>query len=508
MKFKKQLFVLPSFLLAISAQAADWPTWGGSSDRNMVAEASGIPTEVESGDYLPKSEEINMETTKGVKWVAKLGSQTYGTPVVSGGKVFVGTNNESPRNDGQKGDRGVLMCFDEATGKFLWQLLIPKLGAGKVSDWEFVGLCSSPAIEGDRGWIVTNRGEVLCFDVEGQANGNDGEFQDEANFFSTTGTPVEVGAMDADILWVVDAREDLGVFPHNVSSCSPLIYGDKLYAATSNGVDWSHKNIPAPFSPALIVLDKNTGELLGEEVSGVSERVLHASWSTPAIDIVNGKPMVVWGGGDGWCYGYEVDPVMHEDGFPAMKEIFRYDANPPEYRMKDGEPVKYSNYEGPSEIIATTIIHDNKAYVVIGQDPEHGDGVGRISCIDLSKTGDISGKALWTNTTIGRSISTASIVDGLMYQAEYDGDIHCIDANTGEEYWVHETNSRIWSSTLVADGKVFIGNEDGELVVLKAGREKVEIALADFYTPIYCSPIVANDTLYVTTQTHLYAIGK
>lgn len=509
MNLKKSFIILSSSLLTLSAHAADWPTWGGSSDRNMVAEATGIPTEIESGDYLPKSEEINMETTKGVKWVAKLGSQTYGTPVVSGGKIYVGTNNESPRNDTQKGDRGVLMCFDEATGEFLWQLLIPKLGAGKVSDWEFVGLCSSPAIEGDRGWVVTNRGEVLCFDVNGLADGNDGEYQSEGTFFSTTpGTPVELTDKDADILWVVDAREELGVFPHNVSSSSPLIYGDKIFAATSNGVDWSHKNIPAPFAPALVVMDKNTGELLGEEVSGVSERVLHASWSTPAIDYVDGKPIVVWGGGDGWAYGYDLEPIMHEDGFPVLKELFRYDANMPEYRVKDGEPVKYATYEGASEIIATTIIHDGKAYVVIGQDPEHGDGVGMVSCIDLTKRGDISGEAIWTNTTVGRSISTASIVDGLLFQAEYDGDIHCLDANTGEEYWVHETNSRIWSSTLVADGKLFIGNEDGELVILKASKEKELISLTDFYTPIYCSPIVANDTLFVTTQTHLYAIGE
>jgi outer membrane protein assembly factor BamB len=509
MNLKKSYIAISYLLIAISAQASDWPTWGGSDDRNMVGESSGIPTEIVSGDYFPKSEEINMETTKGIKWVAKLGSQTYGTPVVSGGKIFVGTNNESARDDTQKGDRGVLMCFDEKTGEFLWQLLIPKLGAGKVSDWEFVGLCSSAAIEGNRGWIVTNRGEVLCFDVEGLANGNDGEFQDEAKYSSETpGGTVELTDKSADILWVVDAREDLGVFPHNVSSCSPLIYEDKIYVATSNGVDWSHKNIPAPFAPALVVMDKNTGELLGEEATGVSERVLHASWSTPSIGNINGEPTVVWGAGDGWCYGFEVDPVMHADGFPAFKELFRYDANLPEYRMKDGEPIKYATYDGPSEIIATTTIHDNKAYMVIGQDPEHGDGVGRISCIDPSMRGDISGQAIWTYTGIGRSISTASIKDGLMYQAEYDGDIHCLDANTGEHLWVHETNSRIWSSTLVTDGKVIIANEDGELVMLKEGREKEEISVTDFYTPIYCSPIVANNTVFLTTQTHLYAIGK
>ena len=75
-------------------------------------------------------------------------------------------------------------------------------------------------------------------------------------------------------------REELGVFPHNVSSCSPLIDGDLLYTATSNGVDWSHTNIPAPLAPSLVALDKNTGELVGEDITGVSERVLHASWSS------------------------------------------------------------------------------------------------------------------------------------------------------------------------------------------------------------------------------------
>ena len=500
--------ILLLFSISSLAQASDWPMWGRSADRNMVGDASGIPIDIVSGDFLPKSEEINMETTKGVKWVVKLGSQTYGSPVVAGGKVYAGTNNESPRDPSQLGDRGVLMCFDEASGEFLWQLIVPKVGAGKVSDWEYVGLCSSPAIEGTRGWVVTNRGEVVCFDTDGLANGNDGDFQDEATFYSTTGEPVELTDKYADILWIYQARQDLGVFPHNVSSCSPLIFGDTVFVATSNGVDWSHKNIPAPFAPSLVAIDKNTGELLGEEVSGVSERVLHASWSSATAGIVKEKPILVWGGGDGFCYGYEVEPYQHEDGFSALKELFRYDANLPHYRIKDGEPIKYATYDGPSEIIATAIIYRDKVYVAIGQDPEHGDGVGLLSCIDPTLTGDISGQAIWTSAEIGRTISTASAEDGLIYQAEYDGDIHCFDANTGEHLWAHETNSRIWSSTLVADGKVFIGNEDGELVILKAGREKEEIALIDFFTPIYCSPVAANDTLYLATQTHLYAIGR
>jgi outer membrane protein assembly factor BamB len=307
-----------------------------------------------------------------------------------------------------------------------------------------------------------------------------------------------------------DADTGVGVFPHNVSSCSPLIHGDILHTATSNGVDWSHTNIPGKFVPGLIALDKNTGKLLGEEASGVSERVLHASWSSPAIGPVNGKDILVWGGGDGFAYGFDPKPVMDEDeGFPVLKELWRYDGNPPHYRVdENGNPRKYATFKGPSEIIGTTVIHDGLVYAIIGQDPEHGDGVGRLSCIDPSKTGDQSGQAVWTYDEIGRSISTPSIADGLVFAAEYDGDIHCVDAKTGKPYWVHETGSRVWASTLVADGKVFLGTEDGEVVILAASKEKKLLGTIELHAPIYSSAVAANETLYVGTQTHLYAIGK
>jgi outer membrane protein assembly factor BamB len=482
--------------------------WGGTPDRNMVAEGSGIPDDIVSGKFLPQSETIDPKSTKNVRWVVKLGSQAYGSPVVADGRVYVGTNNESPRDPSQTGDRGVLMCFDEKTGEFLWQLMVPKVGAGKVSDWEYVGLCSSVVIEGDRGYVVTNRGEVVCFDVKGMADGNAGPFTDEAMFSSTDGKPVAVGPMHADIIWVTDVRTEVGIFPHNVSSCSPLIVGDRILVATSNGVDWSHLNIPAPFAPSLVAVDKNTGKIVAEEASGVSDRVLHASWSSPAFGTIKGTPMVIWGGGDGYCYGFATEPYQHADGFPALRELFRYDANSPEYRTKNGKPIKYATHDGPSEIIATVVLQNERAYMVVGQDPEHGDGVGMLSCIDPSGRGDLSGKPIWVNKDVGRSISTPSVDGDLIYQAEYRGDIHCIDAKTGLQVWVYETNSRVWSSTLVADGKVYCGTEDGELVILKAGRELQLIGKPEFFTPIYGTPVVANDAIYVTTQTHLFAVGR
>ncbi len=491
-------------LLALTTPliANDWPMWGGTPDRNMVGTASKLPTEINPGE-IGDDEQVDLTDSKNILWAVKLGSQTYGNTVVADGRVYVGTNNEVPRNAKQKGDRGVLMVFDEKTGKFLWQLIIPKLGAGKVSDWEYVGLCSSPDVVGDKAYIVTNRGEVVCLDTKGMSNGNDGPFKDEAKFSTADpAAPYEVGPESADILWVYDMRKELGIFPHNVSSCSPLVVDGVVYTATSNGVDWSHTNIPAPLAPALVALDAEKGTLVGEEISGVSERVLHASWSSPAFGKLSGKNRIVWGGGDGFAYAFEPKPTFDkEEDLDVLKEVWSYDANPPEYRKKpDGEPIKYATFKGPSEIIGTTVVYEDHVYAVTGQDPEHGDGIGILTCLDAN------GQPVWTFKDIGRSISTCSIHDGLLYQAEYDGDLHCIDIKTGKQLWVHETQSRIWGSTLVADGKVFLPTEDGEVHILAAGREKKELGLYSFDAPIYSSPIVANDVLYIATMTHLYAI--
>ena len=140
------------------------------------------------------------------------------------------------------------------------------------------------------------------------------------------------------LIWKLNMIDECGVFPHNITSCSVMIVGDQIWTSTSNGVDYGHVETPAPNAPSMIVVDKNTGKVLAEEVAGVSKRALHASWGSAAFADVKGVPTIVWGGGDGLCYGFDLNPFQHPEGFPALKEFFRYDANPPEYRTKNGQP--------------------------------------------------------------------------------------------------------------------------------------------------------------------------
>jgi outer membrane protein assembly factor BamB len=508
--------------LVLSASAADWPEWGGNDPgRNMYSPARGLPDRFDPGKLKSGTEEIDIATTKNVKWVAKLGSQAYGNVVVAGGKVFIGTNNENPRDPQHQGDRSILLCFDEKTAEFLWQLVVPKLASGKVNDWESLGLLSSPCVEGNRVYLVTSRCEVICLDTEGMANGNDGPFQDEAQYVVGPGKPkAKIGPKDADIIWVYDMMDELGVFPHNASNCSLLIVGDLVYACTSNGQDWTHVNIPSPNSPSLIALNKKTGKLVGEDNAGNGPRIFHGQWSSPSTGKVNGRQLVFFGGGDGVCYAFDAQPqkgsgapivpvlagpeYKREEDKDAgyLKKVWWFDCNPP-----DRKKFKYPAAEGVSEINATPVYWKNRIYVAVGQDPEHGEGVGMLTCIDPTKTGDITqtGK-VWSYDKIHRSISTVSITpDGLLFIADFSGFVHCLDAENGKVYWVHDMKAHIWGSTLVADGKVYVGDEDGDLVVMAASKEKKIFSETNLGAPVYSTPVVANGVIYVASNAHLYA---
>ena len=464
------IFATPASRLAASDPGGngDWPMWGGTPDRNMVSNMKGLPID------------WDIKTKKNIKWVAELGSQSYGNPVVAGGMVFVGTNNEGMRDPKQPGDRGVLMAFKESDGTFLWQQTSEKLSSGRANDWPYQGVASSALIEGTRLYYTTNRGVVYCLDVNGFRDGkNEGPVTDEKL----------TGEHDADVIWGFDMMEEVGSYPHNMSNSSPVILGDLVFVSTSNGQDESHVHIPSPKAPAIIAINKNTGKLVWEDNS-VEDRILHGQWSTPSVGKIGGVDQVVSAQGDGWVRGYEA---------ATGKKLWEFDTNP-----KDAVWPKTRN-----ELIATPVIFEDKVYIANGQDPEHGEGVGHFYCIDATKRGDItqSGR-VWAFDKIRRSISTASIADGLVYVPDFSGFLHCLDAKTGQEYWQHDMFAAVWGSTLVVDGKVYLGDEDGDITVLAAGKTKKVLAETNLGSAVYATPVPAHGVLFMNNRNQLFAFAN
>jgi outer membrane protein assembly factor BamB len=101
-------------------------------------------------------------------------------------------------------------------------------------------------------------------------------------------------------------------------------------------------------------------------------------------------------------------------------------------------------------VLGTPIVHQGRAYAVIGQDPEHGEGIGNLVCIDAQ------GKQVWAYGKINRSMTTMAVVGDLLFAADYSGYLYCLDKDTGAEHWKYDTSAHIWGSVLVADGRVYV----------------------------------------------------
>jgi outer membrane protein assembly factor BamB len=495
----------------------EWPLFGGTVSRNLVnLFDKNIPID------------FDLENQKKVKWSAELGGKAYGGPAIAGGKIFIGTNNNSPRNkrdtkDGKAVDKGVLMCFDANTGAFLWQAVHDKLPAGRVNDWPEEGICSCPVVEGNRLYYVSNRAEVICASTDGYVAGK-----------TQPTHPKYTDKTDAGVLWRLDMIQELNVFPHNLATCSPLIVGDTLFVITSNGVDEGHINIPRPAAPSFLAIDKNTGKLKWKDDSpsvravgfkgGIKELVdrgqvlMHGQWSNPVYAEPNGKPQIIFPGGDGWVRAF--NPA---DG----KLLWKFDCNP-----KDSKYVLGGNGTR-SDFVSTPVVSENKLYLGTGQDPEHNKGVGHLWCIDIAKEPKNADKDLspvnnnfdpkasvnkdsglvWhyggfapegkydRKYYFGRTLSTVAVHDGLVYAGEYDGVLHCLDARTGKQYWEQSLGQDTWCSPYWVDGKVFIGNENGQILVFQHGKEKKPLATIETGASfVRATPVAANGVLYVVTE--------
>lgn len=448
-------------VLPLSSQ--DWPMWGGTPQRNLTSAMKNLP------------ESWDVKSGKNIKWKAQIGSTSYGNPVVADKKIFLGTNNGNPKNSDIEGDRGVLMCFRESDGKFLWQAVTDKLASGPQNDFPEQGVCSSPAVEGKRLYYVSNRGELVCLDTEGFLDGkNDGSFQDE----------VYKGSTDADIVWNLDMMKELGVYQRNMANSSPVLWEDLVFVETSNGR--SDEEFPSPKAPSFLAVNKNTGKVVWQDNSP-GEAILQGQWSSPSLGLVGGVQQAVFAGGDGWLYGFNAR---------TGEKLWKFDLNP-----KNTVPEE-RNYG-----VSTPVFTEGKVLMSVGQDPDKGNGSGLAYSINPVKRGDIteSGK-IWQYEKINRSISTAAVGDGLAFLSDFMGILHCLDAKTGKPYWTFDLKSPVWGSPLLADGKVYLGDADGDLAVFKASSEMKKPTMNDMADSVYSTPVPANGVLYVMTRTQLYAI--
>ena len=345
---------------------------------------------------------------------------------------------------------------------------------------------------------------------------------------------------------------ELGVSPHNVCTCTVAQWRDRLFVITGNGVGESHRPELSD-APSFISLDKKTGELIWSDHSP-GQNVLHGQWASPIVARLAGTTQVLFPGGDGWLYSF--DPMGTPDG--KGKLLWKFDCNP-----KDSKWILGGRGTRNNLLMAPTI-HNGLVYITTGQDPEHGEGQGRLWCIDPSGHGDVSPELVFNRSDplvpiahkrdqacvadegdftrpnpnsavvwqfeeedvdgdgeidfierMGRSFSSVEIQDDLLFVSETTGVLHCLDPNTGQQHWAYDLFAGSYGSPVIAGEHVYMGDEDGEIAIFKAssdpavampGGNPIAEMLCD--RSIYGTMNVKDNVMYIVTQREIIAVGE
>lgn len=514
---KALLIAVLMLLMLVSAPAGAAEPWGNDPSHNMVMQAQNVPATLDEAH-----EAWTVETN--TRW-------QFPMPTIIGDRVLIGSARGSVVDESWskalKGG-GVLTCRALEDGALLWQLVVAKRGYGLST----YGVTTTPVIEGDRIYILV-MDEMLCVDLDGLADGNDG-YQDELALMKDEGDKgyelpegaephTELPDWSGDIIW----RHSLGQYPisyQDATACSPVMLGDQIWISTSHQLGSQARrwrgNKPK-YAPHMIVLDKNDGSLIARDEMDIPI-VYHGEWSSPSLVNVDGTPVIVFPDGYGMLRGLAV-PEPSEDGAPVvLEELWSYDLNLPEWRERDGKLLPYTEdkrlffkyppdypdgdrwfkyeedgrapyrYNGPSETIGRPTVVGNRIYLGVGRDcyynsrrkPEDSPevergkkfwGPGRFMCLELESP-DEPPRLVWEDRQVKRTQCTASIVDGLVYVGDTCGFLHCLDADTGEAYWREDLGHLVeCAAQMVVDGKIYVPTADNELFVYRAGRETEQL---------------------------------
>jgi outer membrane protein assembly factor BamB len=111
------------------------------------------------------------------------------------------------------------------------------------------------------------------------------------------------------------------------------------------------------------------------------------------------------------------------------------------------------------------------------------------------------------------------IASGLVYRGQYilvkdGGLVTAYDAKSGKPLYVQERAlppGQYWASPVAANGHIYFTSlADGAVTVLKAGSAKPEVVAKNpgLGERVGATPVIADNTLYIRTDGHLYAFSE
>ena len=265
---------------------------------------------------------------------------------------------------------------------------------------------------------------------------------------------------DGKVLW---RNTSLTYPPVHGSGGSPILAGDALIFSCDGGSD-----------PFVVALDKSTGKLLWKTKRETTAKKTF-SFSTPLLITVNGQPQVISPGSGAVC---AFDP-------------------------KTGREIWRARYGEGYSVIPRPVFGHGLLFIATGFDQP------TVIAVRPDGQGDVTDTHIaWTLKKSAPNTPSLLLVGEELYMVSDGGIASCVDAKTGRVHWQERIGGNYSASPIHAGGRIYFQNEEGICFVLKAGRRFDLLARNDLSERTLASPAVADNALFLRSQSQLWRVGK
>ena len=121
--------------------------------------------------------------------------------------------------------------------------------------------------------------------------------------------------------------------------------------------------------------------------------------------------------------------------------------------------------------------------------------------------GDVTATHLaWKQSTLLGFMPSPLLIGTELYLLNDDGFLSCLDAATGEALGKARLGGNHSASPTFAEGRIYCFSREGRTVVVEANRGMRVVSENRLDGPVFASPAIVDDGLYIRTDSHLFRI--
>jgi outer membrane protein assembly factor BamB len=391
------------------------------------------------------------------------------------------------------------IAYDRASGKELWRR---DAGAKKIEAFhktESSPANSTPATDGERIVVYFGSCGVLCYDLAGKELWRfDLPTATTPGDFGTGTSPI---LADGSVIIVRDEMKDAKVLSVDIVSGS-LKWEQKRQSPVSycTPVMWD-----TPQGRQLVAAAH--GRMVGYDLKTGDEKWTYLGMPSGCCS----SPMVANGTlyFAGWSPG---GPDDKENAMPSYDDMLKMLDKDKDGALSRAEAEQaFGGFFDSQDANKDGKVTRDEYEVILKFMAE---GKNSAFALKPGGTGDLtqSKNVLWTKTKGLPYVATAIVYRGQLVTVKDGGIVTAFDAKTGDELYRERVAApgSYYASPVAANGYLYFTSLDGGAVtVLKAGTPKPEVVAKNpkLDERAGATPAIADDTLYMRTDKHLYAFA-